>query len=86
MQEENDKIGEGTITGLILVIGVLSMINSVAMVVDLVVQAVSKQQILTELFKTLIAAGFLLSVGLGSLHFFRKRLRTLAMKKNPWEQ
>jgi len=85
IQDGNDTVGEGTITGLILVIGIISIVSSIAMVVGSVVQVVHKQQILMELFKTLIVAGLLLAIGLGSLHFFRKRLRALARKKSPWE-
>ncbi len=85
IQDENDAIGEGTITGLILIIGILSMVNCVALVVSSVVQAVNKQQILMELFKTLIIAGLLSAIGLGSFIFFRKRLSTQAKKKSLWE-
>jgi len=84
-QDENDTVGEGTITGLVLAIGIISIVSSIAMVVGSVVQVVYNQQILMELFKTLIVSGLLLAIGLGSLYFFRKRLRALARKKSPWE-
>jgi len=84
-QNENDTVGEGTITGLVLAIGIISIVSSIAMVVGSVVQVVYNQQILMELFKTLIVSGLLLAIGLGSLYFFRKRLRALARKKSPWE-
>ena len=84
-KNENDTVGEGITTGLILVLGVISIINSIAMVVYSVALVINKQLILMELLRTLIIAGLLLAIGLGSLYFFRKKLRTLTRKKSPWE-
>lgn len=85
-QDENDTIGEGTTIGLILVLGIISIINSIGIVVYSVVLVVNKQLVLMELPRILIIAGLLLVIGLGSPHFFRKKLRTLTRKKNPWER
>lgn len=82
---KNDTVGEGITTGLILILGCFSVINSIALVVHSVVLVINKQQILMEFLKTLIVAGLLLAIGLGSLYFFRKRLHTLKKKKSPWK-
>ena len=84
-KSENDTIGDGITTGLILVLGIISIINSIAIVVYSVALVINKQLILMELLRTLIIAGLLLAIGLGSLYFFRKKLRTLTKKKSPWE-
>ncbi len=82
---EDDTVGEKINIGLILVIGILSMISSIAMVVYSVVQVIFEQQFLMELLKTLIVSALLLAIGLSSLYLFRKRLRILTRrKKNPW--
>ncbi len=85
IQNKDDTIGEGITTGLILVLGIISIINSIGVAVYSVVLVINKQLVLMELLRTLIVAGFLLAIGLGSLHIFRKRLSTLMSKKNPWE-
>lgn len=82
---EHDTVGEKINMGLILAIGILSMVNSIAMVVYSVVQVIIEQQFLIELLKTLIVSALLLAIGLGSLYLFRKRLRVLSSRKNnPW--
>ena len=85
LQNEKDTVGEGITTGLILILGCFSVINSIALVVNSVILVINKQQILMELLKTLIVAGLLLAIGLGSLYFFRKRLHMLKRKKSPWK-
>lgn len=84
-KNENDTVGQGVTTGLILVLGIISIINLIAMVVYSVALVINKQLILMELLRTLVIAGLLLVIGLGSLYFFRKKLRTLTRKKSPWE-
>ncbi len=85
-RNKNDTVGEGITTGLILVLGIISIINSIAIVGYSVALVINKQLVLMELLRTLIIAGLLLAIGLGSLYFFRKKLRTLTRrKKSPWE-
>lgn len=70
---------------LILTLGILSIVNSIVLVVYSVVQVISGQQFLMALLKALIIAALLLVIGLCALHLFRKKLRVLARrKKNPW--
>ncbi len=83
-QSEKDTVGEGITTGLILLLGCFSVINSIALVVHSVILVINNQQILIELLKTLILAGLLLAIGLGSLYFFRKRIHMLKKEKSPW--
>lgn len=84
-QDENDTIGEGITIGLVLFLGIISIINSIGIIVYSVALLVNEQLVLMELLRTLIIAGLLLAIGLGSLYFFRKKLRTLTRKKKPWE-
>ncbi len=73
---ENDMLVENINTGLILFLGVLSLIASVVLLVYSAVLGISRQQFLMEFLKTLIFAGPLLATGLGSLYYlFRKRRR-----------
>lgn len=83
-QSEKDAVGEGITTGLILLLGCFSVINSIALVVHSVILVINNQQILMELLKTLIVAGLLLAIGLGSLYFFRRRIHMLKREKSPW--
>ena len=83
-QDKDDAFAEKINMGLILFFGVLSIISSITLIVYSVVLVIYKQQFLMALLKSLIVAALLLAIGLGSLYLFRKRLRMLARKKNPW--
>jgi H+/Cl- antiporter ClcA len=84
-RNKKDTIGEGITIGLILFLGIISIANSIGIVVYSVALVVNKQLVLMELLRTLVVAGLLLAIGLASLYFFRKKLRMLTRKKNPWE-
>ena len=85
IRDEDDIISEKIITGLVLTIGIISLITVLCSVVYSVTLVIHKQQPLMELLNTLIFSALLSGIGLGSLHSFQRRLRDAARKKNPWE-
>lgn len=75
-RDENDILIENISTGLILFLGVLSLIAAVVLVTYSAVLGFSRQQLLMEFLKTLIFSAPLLTTGIGSLYYlFRKRRR-----------
>jgi len=85
IRDEDDILSEKINTGLVLVIGIISLITVLCSVVYSVTLVIHKQQSLMELLTILIVSAVLSVIGLGSLHLFQRRLRDAARKKNPWE-
>ena len=85
IRDEDDILSEKINTGLILAIGIISLITVLYSVVYSVALVIHKQQSLMVLLTTLIVSALLSVIGLGSLHLFKRRLRDAARKKNPWE-
>lgn len=85
IRDEDDILSEKINTGLVLVIGIISLITVLYSVVYSVALVIHKQQSLMELLTTLIVSALLSVIGLGSLHLFQRRLRDAARKQNPWE-
>ena len=83
-EDDNDTMGEGITAGLVLFLGVISIINSIGIVAQSVIHAINRQLVLVELLSPLVVAGLLLAIGLGSLYFFRRRLHMLKRDKSPW--
>jgi membrane protein YdbS with pleckstrin-like domain len=85
VQDEDDILSEKINTGLVLVLGITSLITVLYSVVYSVALVIHKQQSLMESSTTLIVSALLSIIGLGSMHLFQRRLRDAARKKNPWE-
>jgi len=85
IRDEDDILSEKINTGLVLVIGIISLITVLCSVVYSVTLVIHKQQSLMQSSTILIVSAFLSVIGLGSLHLFQRRLRDAARKKNPWE-
>jgi len=83
-RDEDDILSDKINTGLVLVIGIISLITVLCSVVYSVTLVIHKQQSLMELLATLIVSALLSVIGLGSLHLFQRRLRDAARKRNPW--
>lgn len=83
---QDDTFAEKINMGLTLFFGIFSIISSIILIVYSVVLVIHEQQLLMALLKTLVVAALLLAIGLGSLYLFRKRLRVLARKKDPWKR
>jgi len=80
MEDKDDIFIENLNSALFLLLGVLAVATSVILFCYSVIVAVYSQQFSMSLLTTPIFSVFLLVVGLGSVHFFRKR-RKLRKKK-----
>ncbi len=85
VRDEDDLLSEKINTGLVLAVGIISLITVLYSVVYSVALVIHKHQSLMELLTTLIVSALLSVIGLASLHLFKRRLRDAARKKNPWE-
>jgi len=79
-EDKDDIFIENLNSALFLLLGVLAVAASVILFGSSVVVALGSQQFSTSLLTTPIFAVLLLVVGLGSVHFFRKR-RQLRKKR-----
>ena len=85
IRDEDDILSEKITTGLVLVLGITSLITFLYSAVYSVALVIHKQQSLMESSTTLIVSALLSIIGLGSMHLFQRRIRDAARKKNPWE-
>ncbi len=84
IRDEDEILSERVTTGLVLVLGTISLITVLYSVVYSVALVFHNQQSLMESSTTFIVSALLSVIGLGSMHLFKRRLRDAARKKNPW--
>lgn len=83
--EGDTDIAEKLNMGMILVLGIVCIISSIAVIVYSVILVILRHQSLMQLLTTLIFTSVLLAVGLGSVYLFRHMRRTQEEKKNFWK-
>jgi len=75
VEDREDIFIENLCTALFLLLGTLAVLASVVLLAYSAIATVYSQQLEMSILTSSIFAAFLLVVGLGSLHLFRKRRR-----------
>jgi len=75
VEDREDVFIENLCTALFLLLGTLAVFASVVLLAYSAIVTVYSQQLAMNILTSSIFAAFLLVVGLGSLHLFRKRRR-----------
>jgi len=79
-EDSDDVFAENLITSFFMLLGILAVSSSMFLLGYLTIEAVYSQQLSPSLMPSLIVAASFLAVGLGAVHFFRRR-RELRKKK-----
>lgn len=73
VEDKDDVFIENLNTAMLLILGILALFASVAILGYSAIAVVYSQQLTASLLTTLALSTFLFSLGLGSLHLFRRR-------------